>query len=412
MQLAADPRKPRRFLEHDGYQVQYLPESGTDGVRGFHFVVKRSYRIEPDRPAQPRTLQRVMQMADAYYENHHDPLASPVRYETDLMPPRAACDVLLNGHCHAPGGEQTTVECGLRVGEHDKRVLVLGDRTVWKPKTRKTALLTPARPFSVMPLRWDLAYGGIDRSFDTGPIPHPANPSGMGYWAAPIEGLEDVDRHGPLPNIENPAAPIQLNALLVDPLDWRAGPCPWGFGVVPKHWAPRSELAGMDPKLRDLWETLHGVSPEGAEKPLPFLEMQLDFLNGAPNGQVIPCPQGGELVVLDHVHPTHEQLRFRLPADRPRLRWDWGEGDFAPVKLQMDTVLIEPDIDFLDCVWRGSLVAPDGYRLDEPHQVRIEVDGQLTAPAQLLDTDFPIDLLTEGRSHEPEDDDDAAGDAE
>ncbi len=180
MQMAADPSAPRRFLEHDGYQVQYLPESGPEGLRFFHFVVKRSYRIEADQPAQPRTLQRVLQMADAWYEDVLDPLSSPVRYETDLSPPKNGCDVVLNGHCHAPGGEQTTVECRLKVGDHEKRVLVLGDRTVWKPKTRKTALLTAARPFAVMPLRWDLAYGGIDRSFETGPLPHPANPSGTG----------------------------------------------------------------------------------------------------------------------------------------------------------------------------------------------------------------------------------------
>ena len=397
MQLAADPRKPRRFLEHEGYQVQYLPESGIDGLRNFHFVVKRSYRIEADQPARPRTLQRVLQTADAWYDDVLDPLSSPVRYETDLVPPKPGCDVVLNGHCHAPGGEQTTVECRMRVAEQEKRVLVLGDRSAWKPKARKTALLTPARPFNVMPLRWDLAYGGVDRSFETGPMPHPANPSGRGYWAAPVEGIEDVDRHGPLPNIENPASPIQLNAMLVDPLDWRTGPHPWGFGWVPKHWSPRAEMAGMDPALKSLWETLHGDTPPGGDGPLPFMEMQPEFLNGAPLGQVIPFPQGGELVMLDHLHPTHEQLRFRLPADRPRLRWDWGEGAFEAVPLQLDTVLIEPDIDFLDCVWRGTLPAPEGYRLDEAHAVQIEVDGALTMPAQLLDTGFPIELLTEGR---------------
>ncbi len=398
MQLAPDPRKPRRFVEHEGYQVQYLPEAGPDGLRSFHFVVKRSFRIEPDKPAQPRTLQRVLQTADAYYEGVLDPLASPVRYESDLAPPKPACDVVVNGHCHAPGGEQTTVECGLRVGEHAKRVLVLGDRSAWKPKSRKTALLTAARPFAVMPLRWDLAYGGVDRSVPRRPIPHPANPSGAGYWAAPIEGTDDVDRHGPLPNLEDPAAPIQLDALLVDPLDWKSGPRPWGFGWVPKHWAPRAELAGLDPALADLWETLHGASPEGADEALPFLEMQPGFRNGAPDGQVIPCPQGGELVVLDHLHPTYEQLRFRLPADRPRLRWGWGAGEIEAVTLQLDTLLIEPDIDLLDCVWRGTLATPEGFRLDEPHRLRIEVDGQLTAPAQLLDTGFPLELLTEGRS--------------
>ncbi len=398
MQLAAAVRgATRRYVKHEGFQVQYLPESGPEGLRAFHFVLKRSFAIEPDAPARPAPLQRTLNTADVYYENNHDPFSAAIRYETELMPPKGACDVVLNGHCYAPGGEQTTVVCGLRIGEHHKELLVVGDRSAWLPEGRKHALIEAARPFSAMPLRWENSFGGVDLRFPGGPLPHPANPSGKGYWGKAQAGLPDGHRWGALPNIEDPKRPLQLDAMLVDPLNWRSGPIPAGFGWVPKHWSPRAEMAGMDPQLRDIWDMLHANPPPGAEQSLPFREMQPEFLNGAPTGQVIPYPSGGELVVLDHLHPTHEQLRFRLPVDHPKLRWDWGDGSFHAVKTQIDTVLVEPDLMMVDLLWRGTLPCPERFSLETLGHTRIEVDGEQTLPAQLLDTDFPIELLTEGK---------------
>jgi hypothetical protein len=394
-----DPRKPRPYVEHDGYQVQHLPEMSPDpaeGLRAFNFVVKRSYAIVPDAPAQPARLQRPIVMADVFHDGVLDPIRGSIRYESELMPPKPACDVVVNGHCYPPGGEATTVECGVRVGDHAKRALVIGDRSVWKPRGSSRVQMSPARPFSVVALRWENAYGGVDGT-PVGPVPHPANPAGKGYFTRPLDASQERDLYGPLPNIEDPKRPLALDALEVDMADWRAGPRPVGFGWVPKHWAPRNELAGLPPELRPVWDLFHKNPPPGAAKALPFRELQPGFLNGAPEGQVIPHPRGGELVVLDHLHPSQAQLRFRLPADHPRLRWDCGAGGFVDVKLRIDTVLIEPDVMTLDVVWRGRVPSPEGFRLDQLGIVRIEVDGELTVPAVLLDTAFPPHLLTEGK---------------
>lgn len=393
-----DPTKPRPFVEHDGFQVQHLPETSPDpaeGLRAFNFVVKRSYALVPDAPAQPLRLQRPIVMADVYHDHVLDPIRGSVKYESELLPPKPACDVVINGHVYAPGGEATQVECGLRIGDHRKRALVIGDRSVWRPRGQKRALLNAARPFSVMPLRWENAYGGVDAT-PAGPIPHPANPAGKGYWTRPFTEEQDRDRWGALPNIEDPTKPIQLDALDVDLQDWKSGPRPVGFGWVPKHWAPRNELAGMPKELRPVWDLFHGSPPPGGDKVLPFRELQRAYFNGAPDGQVIPYPNGGELVVLDHLHPEHAQLRFRLPVDHPKLRWDCGTGGFVDVKLKIDTVLIEPDLMAIDIIWRGTVPSPEGFRLDQLGIVRIEVNGELTIPAVLLDTAFPPSLLTEG----------------
>ncbi len=389
---------PQRFVEHEGYLVQYLPESGVDGLRSFHFVVKRSFAIQPDAPAQPLKIQRAMVTTDSYYEEESNPLTGTIRYESELGPPKPACDVILNGHCYPPGGEAKQLICSLRIADLEKRILVLGDRSVWKLRGKKRVYLEPARPFSLMALRWENSYGGVDKRAATGPMPHPANPAGKGYWACPAPGQPETDRWGPLPNLEDPERPIQLDELLVTPSDWAAGPQPRNFAWLPKHWAPRSEKLGFDPQLRSLWELLHGKASKGSKKPPPFKELDPSFFNGAPEDQQIPYPQGGEQLILNHLHPTHEQLRFRLPSQHPRLRWDCGTGKMLSVSLNLDTVLIEPDLMALDLVWRGQVPAPTGFDLRKLKKTRIEIDGELTLPAILLDKGFPSALITEGKT--------------
>lgn len=406
MQLPGpNPQFPRHFVRHDGYQVQYLPQNGKEGkLEAFYFVVKRSYDLEPGK-ARPALMQRPLHTADKYFEAGLDPLRSPMRYETDLMPPKAACDVIVNGHCYAPGGEAVQAVCSVQVGDNaPKRVRVIGDRSAWQPRNARKAAITPARPFSVMPLRWDYAFGGVDEQADTGLAIHPANPSGVGFWAKPAPGAEAdapaPDHYGPLPNLEHPDHPLQLDAMLQDPVDWKKAPPPWSTGWVPKHWEPRAGRAGVDPKVRPMWD-LFAKSPllKKAGIEMPVREMDPRFFNGAPPGQVIPYPIGGELVVLEHMHPTEQQLRFRLPTDHPRLRWSLGgDAPMQPVALKIDTLTIEPDLMALDVCWRGRLPVPEGTSIAKmKHAPIIEVDGQLTAPAQLLDSGFPMELITEAK---------------
>lgn len=405
MQLPGpNPEFPRHFVRHDGYQVQYLPQNGAEGkLDSFYFVVKRSYDIVQGAAARPALMQRPLHTVDKYFEADFDPLRSPMRYETDLMPPKGACDVIVNGHCYAPGGEAVQTICGVRVGDNPPKIVkVIGDRTAWQPRGRRRADITPARPFSVMPVRWEYAYGGIDQQSDTGLGIHPANPSGVGFWARPAAGSEEEpgDHYGPLPNLEHPERPLQLDDMLQDPVEWKKAPPPWSMGWIPKHWEPRAGRAGVDPKMRPMWD-LFSKSPllKKHKVDLPVREMDPKFFNGAPQGQIIPYPIGGELVALKHMHPTEEELRFRLPVDHPRLRWSLGgDAPMQPVALKIDTLTIEPDLMALDVVWRGRLPVPEGTSIAKmKHAPIIEVDGELTAPAQLLDSGFPMELITEAK---------------
>ena len=394
MQIVSGDGSPRRFVEYDGYQVQYLPESGDDGLVAFHFVAKRSYEIRPDKMAQATVPQRAINLSDVYYDDE-DPIGSALRYETDLMPPKPACDVVVNGHCYPPGGEAVQCVCSLKVGKHpQKSVRVIGDRAAWLAAGQKTAQISSARPFSVKALRWEFAYGGVDYHHPQAPIAYPCNPVGMGFWAQSDETYDGpVDRYGPLPNLESPDQTLRLDALTVNVFDVKSLPLPAGFGWVPKHWVPRALKAGVPPSTAKAWKKMTGKFP-GDEGTVPKLDPV--FYQGAPRGQVIPYPNGGETVVLENMHPAHAELRFRLPADAPKLRWNCGFG-FDSVKLNLDTIQIEPDAMALDLVWRGTCPAPEGSALETLKTAVIEVDGQMVLPAPLLDTGFPIELLAEGQ---------------
>ncbi|MFN3200997.1 MAG: DUF2169 domain-containing protein [Bradymonadia bacterium] len=407
MQLPGpNPEFPRHFVNHDGYQAQYLPQNGEEGkLEAFYFVVKRSYDLTPGK-ATPAIMQRPLYTSDRYYDTGLDPLRTPMRYETDLMPPKVACDVIVNGHCYAPGGEAVQAICSVQVGDNaPKRVRVIGDRSVWQPRGTRRAAITAARPFSVMPLRWDYAYGGVDQQCDTGLGIYPANPSGVGFWAQATPDEEgnigpSPDHYGAMPNLEHPDIPIELDHMFHDPASWKKAPPPWSMGWVPKHWEPRASRAGIDPKVRPMWD-LFSKSPllKKFNVDLPVREMDPRFFNGAPHGQVIPFPVGGELVVLENMHPTEHQLRFRLPAEHPRMRWSLGgDAPLTPVSLKIDTITIEPDLMAMDVCWRGRLPVPTGMSIAKmKHAPIIEIDGELTAPAQLLDSGFPMELITEGK---------------
>lgn len=392
-----DPTRPRHFVRDPAWQVQYLPECDDQGLYAFHFVVKRGYDIRPGGMATPAQPQSALYLSDFYYDDA-EPLGSAIRYESDLSPPKTACDVIVNGWCHPPGGEAVQCLVGVKVGPLDKQVLVLGDRSAWwKPGLRRP-VVSRARPFHTLPIRYEYAYGGSDLRHTASPVMCPTNPIGTGFWVQEYDPNHALERWGPLPNLEDPDDVVQVDDLLVPAEKLQDGDKfrrPAGFGVVPRHWAPRVNRGGMDPKLRPVWD-LFAKIPRRQKVDLPARIMEPRFLQAAPEGQTIPYPRGAEAVTITNMHPELPELRFQLPADRPVLRFDFGKG-MSPVELNIDTLIIEPETLNLQVVWRGSLRVAPGQRMDQLNKALVEVDGHIALPAALLDTGFPIELLTRGQ---------------
>jgi hypothetical protein len=189
--------------------------------------------------------------------------------------------------------------------------------------------MSSPEPFETMPLMWERAYGGVDPVSDGDA--EVRNPVGVGYFARGGEGPQGDQW---VPNLEDPSHLIAR---------WTDRPPPACFAPIAAHWEPRRSYAGT---YDERWQ----------EERAPYLPADFDprFFQVAPPDLVATEPlEGGELVVVEGASPSGV-LRFRLPVVDVSLTYVVdGASEVRPVVL--DTVVIEPDLDRLQLVWRGVL---------------------------------------------------------
>jgi hypothetical protein len=277
--------------------------------------------------------------------------SSPVasyRIEPAFAFVKPATDVVLLGHAQAGGRPVTDLQVTFRVGPVGKTLLVVGDR-FWVKASGATAATRP-QPFIRMPIVYERAFGGWDRSH-----PDPArytfearNPVGVGFRSADgrfEEGLR-------LPNIEDPSGPLQRFGQVVAPA---------GVGFVSPDWQPRASFAGT---YDERW----------MKERMPLLPADFDrrFFNAASPGLVAPgYLAGDEPVLVDNASPGG-RLSFRLPGwGPPGCRVVLRERRDVRPELKLDTVVVDADLERVLLLYRGHVPLPDG-----PHDVRaISVEG-------------------------------------
>jgi hypothetical protein len=252
--------------------------------------------------------------------------------EVDFAPRKHRCDVLLNGSAHPPGGRPATrVEVGLRVNGMAKSFAVVGNRS-WQSGLRGVTASAP-EPFSVMPISYDRAFGGVDNRHED-PSRHGAfmrNPVGTGFhkdlrpeW---VDGT-------PMPNTEQSGRPIASP-------DSQAA-VPMSFGPIGRGWEPRSKYAGT---YDDTWREDH----------FPFLPPDFDeqYYQAAPLDQQVPHPQGGEEIRLVNLASGGE-VAFTLPVFDAPIHFFPKKGERDDGKLVLDTIVLEPDRQRFTLTWRAT----------------------------------------------------------
>ena len=309
-----------------GYTVG-LETSGRDLLV---VAVKGTFQIPAEgEPVRLADEQVPMVLADTFTG---EPGFSAPRYEVDYAPRKQRCDVLLVGSAHAPGGRPATrVEVGLRFNGVSKTFAVVGDRE-WRFGLRGVLPGEP-RPFTVMPITYDRAFGGVDTRHED-PAKHAAfmrNPVGRGYHKhvrhAWVDGV-------PMPNTEETNRPID------DPSSESYRPM--AFGPIGRGWDPRYTYAGT---YDDKW----------LEEEFPFLPRDFDerYYQAAPLDQQVPHPQGEEEIVL--VNLTAEgRLGFKLPVFDAPIHFFPKNGPREDGTLVLDTVVLEPDLRRFTLTWRAT----------------------------------------------------------
>jgi hypothetical protein len=244
---------------------------------------------------------------------------------------RGGVDVMIFGAARAAKGRPVAcIAVTVEVGSRWRSTLhAWGDRT-WR---RGLAGLVPgeAEPVREVPLTLARAYGGSDE-WDGIQVAYVDNPAGRGFY------LEEGRARGrPLPNLEDPEAPVRR---------WDDRPEPVGTGSCVENFGPRVrrglELDAETNKIR---------------------RIRPSFFNDAFPGMIAPGVAGGEAVV---VHGVREDgpLKFTLP-DTP-LRVEVRIGEHGGVRTPtIDQIGVEADAGLVFVTYRY----PFRYVLT-PHQRR------------------------------------------
>jgi hypothetical protein len=262
-----------------------------------------------------------------------DPKTSSWRLEPEATRAKPASDVVLLGSAVATKPSTTEVLVAFQVGPARAALRVLGERAFFK--SVGSVGMTKPMPFERIPLRWERAFGGWDRSNpDEKKHEREArNPIGVGFRSSHGR-YEDGLR---APNLEDPARPFK---------GWGDRPAPAGVGFTSADWEPRVKHAGTYDKK---WK----------EERAPLLPKDFNkrFLNSAAPGLVLPGHlRGDESVVAAGVSPTGG-VSFKLPGVGPASvqAEHTGRAD-ANIPLALDTVVLDTDAGKLFLLWRGELV--------------------------------------------------------
>lgn len=318
---------------------------------------------------------------------HHDnDFAASLLRESDLVPTKHHCDVLVIGHAYSPKPAQL-FEARLQVQRDgqaliDKTLSFYGERQFQHVPGLSSALranldpamayqLPPAKPTTAVPLRYELAFGGACQIANRPdhPASEPdwlinevcfANPIGCGWLER--DALHAWRRAGQTPPSTLPAPRILYYRDYVErvSLTRQRGPhSPTemaevryphrvaGFGPLGKAWAPRLVRAGT---YDEAWEI--------ERMPLPPKDIDMHYWNGAPDDQQMPLPTphlADYRLTLDNLCPGGGRMSFSLPRHCAYVLLRMHSGLILPVDMDIDTLEINTDAiggPQLRVVWR------------------------------------------------------------
>ncbi|HVK54200.1 MAG TPA: DUF2169 domain-containing protein, partial [Burkholderiales bacterium] len=266
-----------------------------------------------------------------------EPGQSSYKYEPDIAFVKLATDIALIGSAVAPRAGVTMIDVGMQVGPVRKIARVFGDR-FWS-KTFGVAGITSPQPFERIPLQYERAFGGWDRS-NPDPNAHAfeqRNPFGAAFRAKGADFEEGLK----LPNVEDPRALIS---------GYHDRPPPTGFGFTSPDWIPRAALGGTYDK-------------EWSKDRMPRLPRDFDrrYFNAASEGLVVPgFLKGDESVVIQGTTPQG-RIQFDLPAIAPpEVIVSLKSQPEQKLQTQLDTVVINTDESLLFLTWRTNLLLRRG----------------------------------------------------
>lgn len=351
-------------------QVSHLDGKGRYALT---LIAKRTYHILHNGNCVLADLQEPLVNEFQFYSEHEQLLQE----DMDLYPMKPYTDVVVKGSAYAPQGADTFIASVQVGGKKSLEFVISGDRKIFRNHHGMLQFSDPD-PIDSVPLRYDFAYGGVDRiaeeayelpeeylkhlppdtdPYAASPYRYLRNPAGKGFL---IQAEERAMEACQLPNIEDPSHRLTPETMaLLDPDKWMKMPLPRGTDWVHPLWFPRSTYFGMyiypTEKALQLQEVAKGWADPSIVQARHLSErVSYRAGNGASLGLQMVDMKGDEAITLQHMKADRPEWTLRLPNDVPRLWIDGRNGELIEVVPQLYSVKISPDDNTLVLLWGGT----------------------------------------------------------
>lgn len=313
------------IINETPFAVEQLFLMDKNGRDILVLVIKATYQINGNSKLEIADKQVPVNVSGEYYGEQGK---SSFKYEPEVASVKIATDVALIGHAYPDRPSATKVDVTLKVGTIQKTVRVFGERQ-WTNTIGLKRISSP-KPFNKIPLVYERAFGGWDRT-NANLKKHTfeqRNPFGRGYGKF-VEGKK-------LPNLENPKKRIK------NPND---KPSPAGFGFIGPEWQTRVKYIGTYDK--NWMETKMPLLPDDFDQRYynaahPDLIAQ-GYLKGNEPVEIVNASQNG-------------QLKFNLPGILPPEGMVVMKDETKhSINTNLDTVIINTDDYILLLLWRGNI---------------------------------------------------------
>lgn len=259
----------------------------------------------------------------------------------DMAMPKMSGEVLIAGNAYSPQQKPIqSMNVGFTLGRLKKTLKVTGDRE-WQWRIAPLYHIDEPKPFSIMPLDYQHAYGGEAYRF---------NPLGKGHETR-FKRILGKRENFSLPNIEYPEKPFKRTNQYIEPAS---------FNALDLAWPQRMRKAGTYDKN---WQ----------ENEYPGLPGDIDWriFNAAPEDQQVDgFFNGDEAYQLVGMHPEKNRITGNLPGIKARsfVTKQTTQGlQFEEVLLKLDTVWFFPDKEIGVLLFRGEAQVQDSDGLDVEH---------------------------------------------
>ena len=347
------------ILNSTPFRASTFPDESIEGAPTQVLIVKGTWQISvgrllaPHHQAPIRFMDETIPLGDLPLDVAQRVVISGresedwVRYESDYCPPKDRFDLIVNAWIQCAGNRYSRMESMVDFDGRRLMTLIARAPRVWIPGLLAPVIKELSPDVCKVPAFNVFAYGGpANRPVPIAELPQGTASKVIEHWHLNQEGMgyctsASQSNAVPLPWVESSKSPIHF---------WSDRPPVTALGHISRADQSRQRM----PPDRSREQDVGNVKEHSVDR---------GHFNSAPRPlQLNDAPQPGSVVDLWNLSQSGH-CRFQFPDIH---LWAMGEDRAGrrrvPVKLVWDTLLLEPELDSAELVWRAELTDP-GHQL-------------------------------------------------